>query len=393
MNRARVVRDYRTQYANPIRFAAGEIVTLGARDTEWPAFIWTITADGNAGWAPFDWLRPLGDGRAEALRKYSAQELEVSEGEEVTAHFQVGGWWWCGDKRRKRGWIPGNALEIEEMKPANHERLETEEIKICLERSGYLLESRIVRTLEENDYFVEPNQVLRDQQTGKSREIDFIAEHYGQSYDKSIVKTSFVGEVINNRFPLVLVTNRPATPNSPFEDYVKFAYNPNYEMVFKFFSAYEERKPPDERLFSQWCVISRKNSNEAFMASHPDDTYHSFRKISEHIESCISEYWHFEETNDEAFWRVLFWHPMLVLGGDLFAAKSLDDGSVEISEIDSAFLEFNWHLGEEKKTTVIEVIRFNSLLDRMNSIVASDQKMQEKLAETRKHFENQGATP
>ncbi|MCC7249680.1 MAG: hypothetical protein IT473_13745 [Lysobacter sp.] len=34
---ARVVRDYRTQYENPIRFAKGEIVTLGERDTEWPA--------------------------------------------------------------------------------------------------------------------------------------------------------------------------------------------------------------------------------------------------------------------------------------------------------------------------------------------------------------------
>jgi Variant SH3 domain len=116
MLRARVVRDYRTQYANPIRFAAGEIVTLGARDTEWPAFIWSITQDGNAGWAPVDWLTPLGDGRAEALRDYSAQELDVDASDDVVLHSELGGWWWCERMDGIRGWVPANCLESNEHK-------------------------------------------------------------------------------------------------------------------------------------------------------------------------------------------------------------------------------------------------------------------------------------
>lgn len=103
---ARIVRDYRTQYANPIRFAAGEIVTLGARDTEWPAFVWAMTADGNAGWAPLDWLKPLGDGRAEALRDYSAQELDVDAGDDIVLHHELGGWWWATRNDGRSGWIP-----------------------------------------------------------------------------------------------------------------------------------------------------------------------------------------------------------------------------------------------------------------------------------------------
>ena len=108
---ARVVRDYRAQYANPIRFAQGEIVTLGERDTEWPAFIWAITQDGNAGWAPLDWLKPLGDGRAEALRDYSAQELDVDAGDEVVLHSELGGWWWCENQDGDRGWLPNESVE------------------------------------------------------------------------------------------------------------------------------------------------------------------------------------------------------------------------------------------------------------------------------------------
>jgi Variant SH3 domain len=109
---ARVIRDYRTQYANPIRFAACEIVALGKRDTEWPAFVWTITADGNAGWAPFDWLTPLGDNRAEALRDYSAQELDVDIGDEVTLLHALGGWWWCERADGACGWVPVQHLEV-----------------------------------------------------------------------------------------------------------------------------------------------------------------------------------------------------------------------------------------------------------------------------------------
>jgi hypothetical protein len=109
---ARVVRDYRTQYANPIRFATGEIVSIGAHDTEWPAFVWTTIADGNAGWAPFDWLKPLDDDRAEALRDYSAQELDVDAGERITLHRELGGWWWCERRDGHCGYVPAEHLEI-----------------------------------------------------------------------------------------------------------------------------------------------------------------------------------------------------------------------------------------------------------------------------------------
>jgi len=89
----------------------GEVVTLGARDAEWPAFAWTTTADGNAGWAPADWLKPLGDGRAEALRDYSAQELDVETGDEVVLHSELGGWWWCATSDGQYGWVPDGHLQ------------------------------------------------------------------------------------------------------------------------------------------------------------------------------------------------------------------------------------------------------------------------------------------
>lgn len=113
MTRARVVRDYRSQYANPIRFAAGDVVTLGKRDDEWTDFIRATTEDGNSGWAPIDCLKPLGDGRAQALEDYSARELDVAVDDAIVVLREYGGWYWVADDHQDLGWVPGSCVRIE----------------------------------------------------------------------------------------------------------------------------------------------------------------------------------------------------------------------------------------------------------------------------------------
>lgn len=110
--RARLLSNYRSTYLHPIRLHAGEIVELGVRDEEWPAFAWVRTADGNAGWAPHAWLRPLDDGRVEALCDYHARELEADRGDIVLLHYEHGGWWWSERADGSCGWLPAAELEL-----------------------------------------------------------------------------------------------------------------------------------------------------------------------------------------------------------------------------------------------------------------------------------------
>ncbi|MEB1365537.1 SH3 domain-containing protein [Xanthomonas campestris pv. campestris] len=110
--RARLLCDYRAAYANPIRFHAGQQVAIGVRDEEWPAFAWVSTGEGHAGWAPVAWLRPLGDGLAEALRDYDARELDAHQGEHVLLHYEHGGWWWSERADGTQGWLPAADLEL-----------------------------------------------------------------------------------------------------------------------------------------------------------------------------------------------------------------------------------------------------------------------------------------
>ncbi|ALN59659.1 SH3 domain-containing protein [Lysobacter enzymogenes] len=109
--RAVVLADYRSQYPDPIAFARGAVVRLGERDDEWPAFAWTTLHDGRAGWAPLRWLRPLGDGRAQALRDYDARELDVAAGQDLRLIDEHGGWWWAQRDDGAQGWVPARHLQ------------------------------------------------------------------------------------------------------------------------------------------------------------------------------------------------------------------------------------------------------------------------------------------
>ena len=109
---ATVIADYRAQYPDPIRFDAGEIVQLGERDQEWPAFVWTRAADGRAGWAPADWLLPLDAQRAQTLRAYDARELDVDAGQSLRLHDELGGWWWAQRDDGAQGWVPARHLQV-----------------------------------------------------------------------------------------------------------------------------------------------------------------------------------------------------------------------------------------------------------------------------------------
>lgn len=111
--KAIVVRNYRTQYPDPVTIAVGEVVVLGARDTEWPQFIWGTDRCGRSGWIP---ERVLGGdaGTVRCIEAYSARELDVDVGDDVRLLRETGGWWWCENARGAQGWVPATHLQIED---------------------------------------------------------------------------------------------------------------------------------------------------------------------------------------------------------------------------------------------------------------------------------------
>jgi hypothetical protein len=251
-----------------------------------------------------------------------------------------------------------------------------EAVRECLERSGYLMESRLVRSLTEADFFVEPNVTHKDPRTGKAREIDLTAESYPYSLALRVsVKTTFVIEAINNRYPVVLLTERPSTPNADFESYIKFGTSPCPNPILDKIDIYDEKEANTNNLFSQFCALTKKNGKDELMASHPDDIYSSLLKAAEYTEDQVVEFAEWTEAEEGKYWRLFTWQPMLVVSGQLLAAKLSPEGVVLIEETSLARLEFNWHDGDRKKTTVIEFVREEFLLEHLNSIRTKDEAL------------------
>ncbi len=109
--RARVVRAHAVIYADPIAFCAGDTLRLGHRDDEYVGWIWATAADGRAGWIPAEAVASDDGEHARALRDYTARELAVEIGDEVSVDHALAGWVWVRNARGDEGWIPAGHVE------------------------------------------------------------------------------------------------------------------------------------------------------------------------------------------------------------------------------------------------------------------------------------------
>lgn len=265
-----------------------------------------------------------------------------------------------------------------------HQPVSPSEVQACLERSGYLLESRLVRLLSSAELFVEPNIAHKDPRTGKSRELDLVAEDAsGYFRRRAVVKTTFVIEAINNRYPVVLLTERPSTPNSDFENYIKFGWTPENCRFFEEFHVYDEKRADWDNLFSQYCSLTKKNNREEFMAHHPEDLYSSLLKLAEYTEDELAQFLNWTSSEKGQYWRIFFWRPILVVGGQLMLGTVTNSGDVQLREENVGRLEFNWHDGGDRKTTVIEFVQEKHLLKHVELIRSQDHDIGRRMSDFR----------
>ena len=106
---SQVAHDYTPQYRNPIAARAGDRVQVGPADPEFPGWRWCRGPDGRQGWVPEEWLRQHGS-EAAMLRDYTAQELGVRAGTEVSLGEAIHGWVWATDTDGHASWIPLTCL-------------------------------------------------------------------------------------------------------------------------------------------------------------------------------------------------------------------------------------------------------------------------------------------
>lgn len=108
--KVRIRREYQIEYPDPIQIAAGERVSVGREDNEFPGWKWCRASNGREGWVPVE-LLSQGGSEAIVLQDYSARELAVAPGEEVLVEDARHDWLLVCNAKGERGWIPASHTE------------------------------------------------------------------------------------------------------------------------------------------------------------------------------------------------------------------------------------------------------------------------------------------
>jgi len=225
----------------------------------------------------------------------------------------------------------------------------------ALLRSGYVIESRVGATLRHCGWFPETNVPYEGSDGAKSRELDLRAIKFTEGSDAQYLGVELLIECVNNPEPVAVIAHpdRPAAPlllagcpqliveslprgegASPGRMF------PIAQVLGVEFHRYEDG---ETLRATQFCsFVKKKQPHNEWMATHTEEHYMSVSGLLEagqhFMDDFYDEAYAERRPRDEYLPNLHVFYPMLVLGGALFGAWSLEDGGLEIEEVTHAVL-------------------------------------------------------
>jgi len=108
MKNCLIVQAHKSSFPDPIILKKGEKVSIGSEyleDPDWPNWIECKNQRRKKGWVPKQYLKISGN-TSIILRDYSAKELDVKIGDEITVYRFQNGWAWSKNSTGEFGWVP-----------------------------------------------------------------------------------------------------------------------------------------------------------------------------------------------------------------------------------------------------------------------------------------------
>ncbi|WP_425052995.1 SH3 domain-containing protein [Psychromarinibacter sp. S121] len=111
---ARVVKAWTKSYDPALHVRAGDPLTLGPLDDEYPGWRWCTDANGLGGWLPVAVVDAVvigtEGGKGRAIDDFDTTELTVAAGDTLTITARRLGWSFCRTPDGAAGWVPDDCL-------------------------------------------------------------------------------------------------------------------------------------------------------------------------------------------------------------------------------------------------------------------------------------------
>jgi hypothetical protein len=107
----RVVTSCAREQVQEIRMRAGDGLSVGHRNQQHPAFIWSATEDGRHGWVPEEYTEIVRGRNARARRDYDSTHLTVAAGETLDVLERVDDYLLCRSATGVTGWVRVSCVE------------------------------------------------------------------------------------------------------------------------------------------------------------------------------------------------------------------------------------------------------------------------------------------
>lgn len=255
----------------------------------------------------------------------------------------------------------------------------TEDMLEALSRSGYLLEADVAKMLSQAGFFVETCQVIEDPITGKSREIDIIAEFYDHTKPFDCVqvcaKIEFVFEVKNNLFPIVLLNEFDFNPRVEealgLKEMTTGLNGLNFQDDNGYYASLIEKSKP--AIYSQYCSFHKKKEKDELMALHPENLHTGISKIVQYCEEQV-ELWEAKGVLADEYRRHFLYLPILLINDDLYELTG-----TELKEVDSSILVVNYHHKADRRMAYVFVITKKGIKQFISSAIEIERNVEQGL--------------
>lgn len=256
-------------------------------------------------------------------------------------------------------------------------KVDIEEMKDALQRSGYLIESRVEALLREKKFYVSANSTYPDPITGKTREFDIFASKTKSAGPREYeeVTSHLIFECVNNPQPLVFFKKKPnlvypfiydnklsGLPIKIYRDKEK-----DWMPIRLYINMLEYHHYYKGDISTQYCSFAYKKDFKKWIACHEEEHFDVLRKLP-----IITEYYIEKDYKD---WNIKpecpviihLYYPVVIVQGNLMYAEEID-GRLKIEETNSVTYCMSTIINNEENMYTIDVINEKHLESFLNTI-------------------------